>query len=71
MKDVDEFFEVTIEPLDKSDYGIKVGELVEYLKRFPNNAEVWIGTRDGLSNEAVYACRLDYHDVIIEPRQDK
>lgn len=62
---VDEFDEIKVAPLNNG--GICVKELIEYLKQFPDNAEVWIGA-DGLSNQANYACKLDYHDIILEAR---
>lgn len=43
-----------------------VGDLVEYLEQFDPNAEVWLGDRYGISNQATEAWVLNGRDVIID-----
>lgn len=58
----------------ESEEVLTVEQLIEILKRYPANAEVWIGTRDGLSNELTSIWPLnaknDHCDVILGSRVD-
>jgi len=46
--------------------GITVGELIKWLRQFPDHGEVWVMTDDAHSSVAKSVWKLNQDDVVLE-----